>query len=217
MDEPIVIPEWFRGLHPDRAVTIYIRNLPHWRQESASYFVTIRLHDSVPEAVLKEHRIELRNLYREVGIEPDSHFQSKRGEHEQLHVLHQEQARALENVLDSGHGSCLLKDEKARTPVIKAFRYHAEHSFHLHSYVIMPNHCHALVSPFPKKSLEKILQSIKSYSSRRIAGSGQVWQQESHDTIVRDEEHFRNAARYIRKNPTKARLLRSDFTLHENK
>ena len=51
-------PPGFRGLDPNKRVRIYTRHLPHWRQDGATYFVTFRLADSLPEAML----IEIRNL-----------------------------------------------------------------------------------------------------------------------------------------------------------
>ena len=73
-------------------------------------------------------------------------------------------------------------------------------------FVVMPNHVHALLRPLPKKRLEKILQSIKSFSSKRIDEPGQLWQNESYDTIIRDDEHFVRALEYITANPRKANL-----------
>ncbi|HSG71752.1 MAG TPA: hypothetical protein VLA12_15120, partial [Planctomycetaceae bacterium] len=42
-------PPGFRGMHPDLPVRIYRRHLPHWRQEGATYFLTFRLADSIPQ------------------------------------------------------------------------------------------------------------------------------------------------------------------------
>jgi hypothetical protein len=47
-------PPGFQGLHPEKPVTIYQRHLPHWRQDGASYFVTCRLADSLPQVKLQE-------------------------------------------------------------------------------------------------------------------------------------------------------------------
>ena len=47
-------PPGFRGLHPDVPVTVYYRHLPHWRQDGATYFVTFRLDDALPQCKLDE-------------------------------------------------------------------------------------------------------------------------------------------------------------------
>ena len=44
----------FRPFNPDGELHIYCRNLPHWRQSGATYFVTFRQDDSIPAKVLKE-------------------------------------------------------------------------------------------------------------------------------------------------------------------
>jgi hypothetical protein len=47
-------PPGFQGLHPDQPITVYQRHLPHWRQDGATYFVTFRLADSLPQSKLDE-------------------------------------------------------------------------------------------------------------------------------------------------------------------
>ena len=47
-------PPSFRGLHPDLPITVYHRHLPHWRQNGATYFVTFRLADALPQSKLNE-------------------------------------------------------------------------------------------------------------------------------------------------------------------
>jgi REP-associated tyrosine transposase len=48
-------PPGFRDLDPNRPLTFYQRHLRHWRQDGASYFVTFRLADSLPQA--KRHEL----------------------------------------------------------------------------------------------------------------------------------------------------------------
>ena len=45
-------PPGFRGLQPDIPVKMYQRHLPHWRQKGATYFVTFRLADALPQSKL---------------------------------------------------------------------------------------------------------------------------------------------------------------------
>ncbi len=47
-------PPGFQGFDPDKPVSMYVRHLPHWRQDGATYFVTFRLNDSLPQAKLDE-------------------------------------------------------------------------------------------------------------------------------------------------------------------
>lgn len=47
-------PPGFQGLREDLPLQVYTRHMPHWRQAGATYFVTFRLGDSLPEARLLE-------------------------------------------------------------------------------------------------------------------------------------------------------------------
>jgi REP element-mobilizing transposase RayT len=81
--------------------------------------------------------------------------------------------------------------------------------------VIMPDHVHLLLYPRQKAlrvwyDLTEIMKGIKGVSARRINAllgtTGQVWQNESYDRIIRDEEEFEEKMRYIWTNPVKAGL-----------
>jgi len=78
------------------------------------------------------------------------------------------------------------------------------------AFVVMPNHVHVIWRPFEEFSLEQVLHSIKRESSRKInqraGNSGKLWQEESHDRIVRDAEHLWKCLQYIGRNPSKAGL-----------
>ena len=61
----------------------------------------------------------------------------------------------------------------------------------LDSFVVMPNHVHALlVQPLNGHSLSEILHSWKSFSGKRdqpdAENGGAIWQDENYDRIVRD-------------------------------
>jgi putative transposase len=51
----------FYGFDPRQGVDIARRRLPHWRQEGATYFITFRLADSLPQSLLRqwEHEREI--------------------------------------------------------------------------------------------------------------------------------------------------------------
>ena len=57
------LPEFY-GLDPAKPLSVYRRNLPHWRQDGATYFVTFRLADSVPLDKVRQWRNE-RNCWYE--------------------------------------------------------------------------------------------------------------------------------------------------------
>ncbi|MEY2493838.1 MAG: REP-associated tyrosine transposase [Verrucomicrobiota bacterium] len=86
--------------------------------------------------------------------------------------------------------------------------------------VVMPNHIHALFVQNPEWPLEKLIRSWKGFTARRINAllgrSGALWQRDYFDRLVRDEEHFANCVRYIRRNPVEAQLTKNEFILWES-
>ena len=60
----------FRPFNPNGDVTVYLRNLPHWRQRGATYFVTFRQADSIPKKVLAEWLDIRERWYRAHNLEP---------------------------------------------------------------------------------------------------------------------------------------------------
>lgn len=200
----------------DLPLEVHLRNPPCWRQDGATYFVTFCLRDAVPAEFIREQEAKVQRLYRELGLPADTVVDGAESASEPLRHLHQQQAREMAKILDEGRGAAVLGATKFRAPVAEAIAYHAEHTCEVYAYVIMPNHVHALVRPLPRKNLDKIFEGIRSFSSRKIGNPGMEWHSGSQDTIIRDEEHFRRAADYIRANPYEARLRRSEYELFED-
>lgn len=205
-------PPGFQGLSQQKEVQIYRRNLPHWRQDGATYFVTFRLHDAIPPDLRKE-------LNR---IKPEARDPSSAAQPKELDDVWKRYVRRLEHCLDDGYGSCLLREPKHSKIVGDALQFFDQSEgleetgvvprYELGSYVIMPNHVHAILRPLlpDAHSLEKILQSWKGFTTREINRSrddgGSLWYQESFDRIVRDAEHLYRCVQYIGRNPRKAGL-----------
>jgi len=118
----------------------------------------------------------------------------------------------VERWLDEGYGSCLLRQAALAECVERKLRHFDGERYDLWAFVIMPNHVHLLVKPNSDAlhPLERIEQGWKSYSAREInlarGSTGQIWQEESFDRIVRDEEHLWRCIQYIGDNPRRAGL-----------
>ena len=87
--------------------------------------------------------------------------------------------------------------------------------YRLYFAVIMPDHVHILLQPLKNVqdkffTLKEILQGIKGSSARSInkvlQTSGTVWQAESFDRIMRNEEEMYEKWNYMWNNPIKAGL-----------
>jgi exodeoxyribonuclease VII large subunit len=176
-------------------VEIEQRHLPHLAQDNTTYFVTFRLADSLPQEQLKAWHEE-RNAWLKAHVEPYSPNELE--EYAQLF------SGRMEEWLDAGTGSCILKEKKTAELVEHALNHFDEERYTLGSYVIMANHVHALVTPKPDVNLRDILHSWKSFSANernKLTGNiGSVWQDESYDHIVRSPEQLRFYTDYIQKN-----------------
>jgi putative transposase len=114
-------------------------------------------------------------------------------------------------------GECWMKHTDASWVVKESFHHADDQQYELGCYVLMPNHVHAIIRPLQSETLplEKLLQGRKRRTSREINSllgrSGPLWQAESFDRIIRDEEHLYQCIQYIGRNPTKASLAPGQY------
>jgi REP element-mobilizing transposase RayT len=185
--------------------------LPHWQQQGAVYFLTFRLADSIPTRLRDQWENE-REAWIKVHPEPWSN--------ETEFEYHQRFSGALERWLDAGHGACLLRSQDCAQIVAETLRHFESERVVMISFAVMPNHVHALFVQNPEWPLEKLTQSWKRFAARQINKlldrSGNFWQRDYFDRLVRDEKHFANCVRYIRRNPEKANLGKDEFILWES-
>lgn len=200
-----------RFFDPFAEIRVTRNNLPHWQQPGAAYFITFRMADSLPEETLRGLDLERRHWLEThpAPLSPEDEAE-----------FHRLFSARVDQWLDDGHGSCVLRQPTLRVVVEDALKFFHEQRYELLSYVVMPNHVHILVVLHPEWSLEKVLYTLK----RRTAGvinevlgmEGQFWQHDYFDRLIRDGDHLRNVIRYIRRNPDKACLREGEFTLWES-
>jgi putative transposase len=82
--------------------------------------------------------------------------------------------------------------------------------------VVMPDHVHVIFQPRAKEpgtwfDLAEIMKGLKGASARRInqllGTHGTVWQDESYDRIIRDDQELEEKLSYMHQNPVKAGLV----------
>ncbi len=196
--------------NPYEDIRITRNHLPHWQQTGRTYFITYRLADAVPAALLKKWDEE-RIIWRSFHPEPLS-----AAEEEEYHRRFSSQ---LDRWLDAGHGSCLLREPAMREVVKESLGHFEGQRHHAFSWVIMPNHVHILATLHAEWSLEKVIATWKRRTAvalNRLRGAtGQVWQEDYFDRLIRDGGHFDNVIRYIRRNPAKAKLREGEYGQYE--
>ena len=223
---PKSIPEQpvFRGFDLDGMWRIpgYNRNLPHWRIDGATYFVTFRLADSIPKSVAQRWKNEHDVWLRSNNIDPAwesadvGRFRSALASvtRDERRKFERENTRQFMIELDKCHGSCVLeRNQNNRTVADAIDHFHGKRAW-IGDYVVMPNHVHLIIQPFPGIELEEWLYSVKRFSSGKIkkleeeemsSRDSHLWQRESFDRIIRDLNELTRIRRYIVQNPKKLR------------
>lgn len=206
-------------LDPERRIDRRQRNLPHWHQSEAVTFVTFRLADAIPQQALTRWADDRRRWLLARGLPADGDLAATLAllPDDQRKAYFREFGKRFHELLDAGHGSCVLSDPRCSAVVESALTHFDGSRYHLGRYVVMPNHVHLLVAPMEEHALSAILKSWKGFTAREInrlnGTSGQVWQHESFDHLVRHAGSLEAFERYIEENPVKAKLREGAFRL----
>jgi REP-associated tyrosine transposase len=170
------------------SLAYYHRTLPHWLPEGHAVFLTWRLHGSLPVCIQRELRAEKR-------VEAGEEFTriDKQLDRAEAGPLWLNDTRVADCV------SCCLE--------LGDFKYR---HYDLHSFVVMANHVHVLLSP--RITLRCITRNLKGVTARLANQILQrtrqpFWQDESYDHWCRDEAEFQRVRGYIARNPVKAGLV----------
>ena len=158
-------------------------DLPHLYKTGCTYFVTFCLADAVPGQLIRKTKVEEDLDPKDIA----RHFD-----------------------IDPGYGSCILKQSGVAGIVESSMLFFQGDRYALSAWSVMPNHVHAVVTPFASFGLSKILHSWKSFSAHAInkdlERTGRVWEKESFDHLVRSEPAFEQFVAYTEANPVVAGL-----------
>ena len=200
----------FGYLDRDADTEVSSGDLPHWFQPGTAMFVTFRTKDSMPKEAVCRQRRELERWLARNGL-PISLADPKgaKGDNVAEPQLSKPELRELKRMkdrpwhgeLDRLHGACLLRYPRFAKIVADAIRFYDSQKYDLDRLVIMPNHVHVIVQFRPGESLDVISQSWLRYSARQINaainGSGEFWQGEPFDHLIRSPEQFEYLRNYI--------------------
>ncbi len=190
--------------NPNDEIEIMQGNLPHWHQKEVFYHVTFRLKDSIPKEKVEELKNDREN-WDEKRKGKDGFTTEEWKEYNRLFSVR------VEEWLNAGYGSCLLKIKENAEIVASALKHFNDSQYILDEWVVMPNHVHVLVKPMGDHKLNDILHSWKSFTANKInkreGRSGKLWMRESYDHIVRNEEALNAIRHYIRQNPVEAGIV----------
>ncbi|MBL8559621.1 MAG: transposase [Hyphomonadaceae bacterium] len=115
-----------------------------------------------------------------------------------------------DDILDLGHGAAVLADAANAEIVEDALLHFHDDWYLLKAWCVMPNHVHVLLQTGPAVELGRIVRSWKMFTTRRINArlqrTGALWAADCFDRVMRDNDHYETARRYIKMNPVKAGL-----------
>ena len=181
-------------------LTHYERNLPHRLPPGSEIFLTLRLADSLPAAQLAQLQMQFAKADDEAWGEA-SYARQRR------------YFGRFDALLDAGHhGPTWLCNPAVANVVAGALRHHHGNAYTLVCYCLMPNHVHLVVSlPDDAPFLSTTLQHLKRYTARQanqqLGRTGQFWQRETYDHVVRSPQEMTRIIAYVVNNPVKAGLV----------
>lgn len=196
----------------------YRRHLPHIQPADASFFITIRLTGSLPKGVLEE--LQQAQIQAEQSIK---HIEDPIEQNRQRYRNQRLLFAKYDSFLDSAQfGPTWLSESKIAQLVYDSILYRNNKVYSLDAFSLMSNHGHLVFKPLSETvgqdgilphSLAKIMHSLKRYTSREaneiLGRTGEFWQHESYDHVIRDEQEWQRIIEYVLNNPVKAGLVDS--------
>ncbi|MCB9934625.1 MAG: transposase [Planctomycetes bacterium] len=179
--------------------------LPHWEREHATYFVTFRLADSLPADARKRIEDQRYDIVKTAEHLNRPLTDTERERLDQLYSV------TFDELLNVGHGACHLANADCAAVVAETLTKWDGERYALYAWCVMPNHVHAVFRPFAGQALGEILHSWKSFTAKAcnklLGRTGEFWQRESFDRLIRDREEFDKRVRYTVENPAAAGLV----------
>jgi len=194
----------------------YRRNLPHWQEPGAEYFVTFRLAGSLPKEVLRQLK-ESRDVFKKkFHQKADYQLRSRRFEDKFF--------KKYESLLDGqSTGPHWLKNNKIAAIVMESLHFRDHKEYDLYAYCIMSNHVHLVFRDLSSNQedqkteesfpVTKTMQGLKSYTglmaNRELNRTGSFWCEESYDRLIRNANELENKIQYTLNNPVKIDLVKT--------
>lgn len=197
----------------------YTRFLPHYHPVGGTFFITFRLHGSLPGNFLEKLKIWATAEKSRITSIPDGMEQERAWT-----IFHRDYFRKYDQALDQCLcGPVFLKEPGLARLVLQQIDRFDQTLYRLLAFTIMANHVHLLLdfsiqqktegqeNITDYKNLDYVMHRIKGASARYInlalGHTGQdCWQTEYHDRYIRDRRHLLAAVDYIKQNPVSAKI-----------
>ena len=114
--------------------------LPHWEMEGATYSVTFRLGDSLPQALQSQLEFERKDMVKTAQQMGRDLSEAERTRLDDIY-------RRSDEALDAGYALADLRRPEVGEMVCNAARYFEGERYALVAACAMPNHVHAVFAP----------------------------------------------------------------------
>jgi putative transposase len=106
---------------------------------------------------------------------------------------------------------CFFSDEDYAVYLGKLKEFSIKHKVAVHSYVLMTNHVHLLLTPTTDDGISRLIQTLSSYYVRYINQTynrtGTLWEGRYKSCLVDSDDYFLLVSRYIELNPVRAGMV----------
>ena len=119
-----------------------------------------------------------------------------------------------QHVIQRGNNrqACFFTEQDYTVYLDKLKEYSKKNKVAVHSFVLMTNHVHLLLTPEEPGGVSRLLQSLGRYYVRYInqtyKRTGTLWEGRYKSTLVDCENHFLTVSRYIELNPVRAGMVK---------
>jgi len=187
----------------------YRRKLPHFQNKGALFFVTFNTKSALKvkcKEKLKKQFFERKKLL----------LRNRKSDKEELDKEYRRYFGNYDDYLHKYGKNHWLKNEDCAKITAEALHFWDDKRIELYAFCIMSNHVHAVFRVFEKDEngkeifLQDITESIKKFSAKEcnkiLNRSGQFWQNESYDRLIRNRGELFRIISYVLDNPVKAGL-----------
>ena len=107
--------------------------------------------------------------------------------------------------------ACFFNDIDYAVYLDKLKEYSEKYAVDIHTFVLMTNHVHILLTPHDKEGVPNMMQSLGRYYVRYIntvyQRTGSLWEGRYKSTIVDNDRYLLTLYRYIELNPVRAAMV----------
>lgn len=119
-----------------------------------------------------------------------------------------------QHVIQKGNNrkACFFDEQDYKVYLLKLKEYSQKLEVSVHSFVLMTNHVHLLMTPTEGNGVSRLMQSLGRYYVRYInkkyERTGTLWEGRYKSTLIDTEKYLLFVSQYIELNPVRANMVK---------